>query len=165
MALTFNLAAIPLKYVAFPVVAGLAAGTGAVAAYVTTGPHLSPRSPSRSSRRCRHRPRRQLRSRDDRADHARQPAKKLSCEKQTWPYIDNRCIARKGDERAASPRRAVRRVVERRAKCPRTAHGGCAGPDHQRHGAAAAAAVDASDAEPEPKLEAARETQRDRRQA
>ena len=37
MALTFNLAAIPLKYVAFPIVAGLAAGTGALAAYVTTG--------------------------------------------------------------------------------------------------------------------------------
>ena len=37
MALTFNLAAIPLKYVAFPVVVGLAAGTGALAAYVTTG--------------------------------------------------------------------------------------------------------------------------------
>ena len=36
MALTFNLAAIPLKYVAFPVVAGLAAGTGALAAYITS---------------------------------------------------------------------------------------------------------------------------------
>jgi hypothetical protein len=34
------------------------------------------------------------------------PSKKLSCEEQTWPYIDNRCIARTGDQ----PARPVRVV-------------------------------------------------------
>ena len=35
MALFMNLAALPVKFVAVPILAGLAAGTGAVAAYVT----------------------------------------------------------------------------------------------------------------------------------
>ena len=46
MALTFDLAAIPLKLVAFPVVVGLAAGTGALAAYVTTGPAPAAKEPA-----------------------------------------------------------------------------------------------------------------------
>ena len=49
------------------------------------------------------------------------PAKKLSCEEQTWPYIDNRCIARK-----------VTRAASLRALCgsstaPRDGDGGIAG--------------------------------------
>ena len=46
------------------------------------------------------------------------PAKKLSCEEQTWPYIDNRCIARK-DDRGGAPARAVRFVG-----APRDSDGG-----------------------------------------
>jgi hypothetical protein len=106
MALTFNLAAIPLKYVAFPVVVGLAAGTGALAAYVTSPapaakepaaivaalPAASAPAPSVTTEQI-----------------TPTKAKKPSCEEQTWPYIDNRCIARKGDKGVA-PVRAVRFV-------------------------------------------------------
>ena len=111
MALSFNLAAIPLKYVAFPIVAGLAAGTGALAAYVTTGsapvakepvaivaalpaPSAAPAPVVVTTEQIT----------------PVKPAKKLSCEEQTWPYIDNRCIARKGDK-GSEPARAVRLVT------------------------------------------------------
>ena len=108
MALSFDLAAIPLKYVAFPVVAGLAAGTGALAAYITSPApaaaakepaavvaalpvHTMPSTPTVTTEQIT----------------PVKPAKKLSCEEQTWPYIDNRCIARKGDK-GAEPVRTVR---------------------------------------------------------
>ena len=99
MALTFDLAAIPLKLVAFPVVAGLAAGTGALAAYVTTPASAPaaietpavvaalPATPALTAPAV--------------TTEQIAPAKaikKPSCEQQTWPYIDNRCIARKGDD-------------------------------------------------------------------
>jgi len=107
MALSFDLAAIPFKYVALPVVAGLAAGTGALAAYITSpAPAAAAKEPvaivaalpapipAPAPTVAIEQP-------------APAKAKKPSCEQQTWPYIDNRCIARKGDE----PVRNVRLVV------------------------------------------------------
>jgi hypothetical protein len=110
MALPFNLAAIPLKYVAFPVVVGLAAGTGALAAYVTTGSAPAAKEPAAIVAA--------LPTSTAPAPFAvtteqitpAKPARKLSCEEQTWPYIDNRCIARKGDK-GGEPTRAVRLVT------------------------------------------------------
>lgn len=64
MALTLNLAVLP-------VVAGLMAGTGAMAAYVV-GPTSAPAAVSAPV-------------------EAAGPAK--SCEAQTWPYIERRCVA------------------------------------------------------------------------
>jgi hypothetical protein len=119
MTLSFDLAAIPLKYVAFPVVAGLAAGTGALAAYITSpapasaarepaaivaalpAPSVAPAPAAVATEQI----------------IPAKPAKKLSCEEQTWPYIDNRCIARKGDQ----PVRNVRVVT-----APRDDDGGVA---------------------------------------
>src|SRR3954452_20662792 len=107
MALSFDLAAIPFKYVALPVVAGLAAGTGALAAYGTSPAPPAPAKeadaivaalpaaiPAAAPTVAIEQP-------------APAKAKKLSCEQQTWPYIDNRCIARKGD----APVRNVRLVM------------------------------------------------------
>src|SRR4051812_2230135 len=107
MALSFDLAAIPFKYVALPVVAGLAAGTGALAAYITSpAPAAAAKEPvaivaalpaavpSPAPTVAIEQP-------------APAKAKKPSCEQQTWPYIDNRCIARKGD----APVRNVRLVM------------------------------------------------------
>jgi hypothetical protein len=93
--MTFNLAAIPLKYVALPVVVGFAAGTGALAAYVTN-PAPAPKEPvaivaalpGASASPTSATTTEQTPAKSD---------KKPSCEQQTWPYIDNRCIARKGD--------------------------------------------------------------------
>ncbi|MGB9368930.1 MAG: hypothetical protein WCE79_23235 [Xanthobacteraceae bacterium] len=112
MALTFNLAAIPLKYVAFPVVVGLAAGTGALAAYVTAG--SAPAATKEPAAIIAALPATSTAPgpavvTTEQITPAR-PAKKLSCEEQTWPYIDNRCIARKGDK-GAEPTRAVRFVM------------------------------------------------------
>lgn len=112
MALPFNLAAIPLKYVAFPVVAGLAAGTGALAAYVTTPTAPAAKEPAAIVAAL---PAASTAAAPAAAAATEQitpakPAKKLSCEEQTWPYIDNRCIARKGDK-GAGPARAVRMVM------------------------------------------------------
>jgi hypothetical protein len=110
MALSFNLAAIPLKYVAFPIVVGLAAGTGALAAYVTTGSAPAAKEPAAIVAAL------------PAISTAPAPvvvtteqitpakAKKPSCEEQTWPYIDNRCIARKGDK-GIEPARSVRFVM------------------------------------------------------
>jgi hypothetical protein len=110
MALTFNLAAIPLKLVGFPVIAGLAAGTGALAAYITTPASMPvtneplaivaalPATPLSTA---------------PAVSTEMTPAKSIkkpSCEQQTWPYIDNRCIARKGD----GPARSVRVVMASR---------------------------------------------------
>ena len=105
MALTFNLAAIPLKYVAFPVVAGLAAGTGALAAYVTTGSVSVAKEPAAivaALPATSTAPAPAVVATEQIAPT--KPAKKLSCEEQTWPYIDNRCIARKGDKSERSVR-------------------------------------------------------------
>src|SRR5262245_23491151 len=111
MALTFDLAAIPLKYVAFPVVAGLAAGTGALAAYVTTPSAPAAKEPvaivaALPAASAAPAPAVVTTEQITPA----KPAKKLSCEEQTWPYIDNRCIARKGDK-GSEPARSVRLVM------------------------------------------------------
>lgn len=113
---TLNLAALPVKFVAIPVLAGLAAGTCAVAAYVTapvapvmaSAPTTVAALPSTSTA-------------PPTAEQAT-PAKpdtntKRSCEQQTWPYLDNRCIAR------SDPARKVRLVMAPRASnaAPRAA--------------------------------------------
>jgi len=119
MALTFNLAAIPLKYVAFPVVVGLAAGTGALAAYVTTGSAPVAKEPVAivaALPAASTAPAPAVLTTEQITPA--KPAKKLSCEEQTWPYIDNRCIARKGDK-GSEPARAVRFVG-----APRDSDGG-----------------------------------------
>jgi len=108
--------------VAFPIVAGVAAGTGALAAYVTTGP--APAATKEPAAIVAALP--ATSAAPPPATVATEqitpakPAKKLSCEEQTWPYIDNRCIARKGDK-GAEPARAVRVVV-----APRDDDGGVA---------------------------------------
>ena len=118
MALSFDLAAIPLKYVALPVVAGLAAGTGTLAAYVTSPvPAVVAKEPAAIVAAL---PVNAIPSTSTVTTEQItpvKPAKKLSCEEQTWPYIDNRCIARKGDE----PARTVRVVT-----APRDEDGGAA---------------------------------------
>ena len=111
MALTFNLAAVPLKYVAFPIVAGLAAGTGALAAYVATGSAPAAKEPTAivaALPAASTAPTPAVVTTEQITPA--KPAKKLSCEEQTWPYIDNRCIARKGDK-GTEPARAVRLVT------------------------------------------------------
>ena len=89
MALAFNLAAIPLKF-AVPVLAGLAAGTGAVGAYVatptTTAPITVAALPSTSAATAP--------VASEQAAPSQKPEAKPSCEQQTWPYLDNRCLAR-----------------------------------------------------------------------
>ena len=99
MALAFNLAAVPLKF-AIPVLAGLAAGTGAVGAYVATPTATAPITvaalPSTAT------PAAPVAS--EQATPAK-PDAKPSCEKQTWPYLDNRCLAR------IDPARKVRLVA------------------------------------------------------
>src|SRR5437764_8227708 len=99
MALAFNLAAVPLKF-AIPVLAGLAAGTGAVGAYVATPTATAPITvaalPAAST------PTAPVAS--EQATPAK-PDAKPSCEKQTWPYLDNRCLAR------LDPARKVRLVA------------------------------------------------------
>jgi hypothetical protein len=108
MALRLDLAAIPLKLVAFPVVAGLAAGTGALAAYVTTPAAPAPlKEPAAVVAAL---PATPVSVAPAAATDQMTPAKSIkkpSCTEQTWPYIDNRCIARKGGEAA----RDVRLVV------------------------------------------------------
>lgn len=109
MTLRFDLAAIPLKYVAFPVVAGLAAGTGALAAYITSpAPAAAAKEPAAivAALPATSAAAAPAAGTTEQITPAK-PAKKLSCEEQTWPYIDNRCIARKGD----GPVRDVRLVM------------------------------------------------------
>ena len=97
MALAFNLAAVPVKFIAIPVLAGLAAGTGALGAYVTSPsatastaatttvaalPSVSAATPVATEQAT-----------------PSKPAAKPSCEQQTWPYLDNRCTSRSKDTR------------------------------------------------------------------
>jgi hypothetical protein len=94
MAVILNLAAVPVKFVAIPILVGLAAGTGAVAAYVT-GPAPAISAPAGTQVAA-------LPSTSVAApavpvateQATAKPDPKLSCEQQTWPYLDNRCIAR-----------------------------------------------------------------------
>jgi len=112
MALAFNLAAIPVKLVAIPVLAGLAAGTGAVAAYVSAPtpalsasaetkvaalPPIPAPAPAAAAVVTEH------------AASAK-PEAKPSCEQQTWPYLDNRCIAGRN-----GAKRNIRMVMAPRA--------------------------------------------------
>src|SRR5215213_3478315 len=101
MALAMTLAAVPMKFVAIPVLAGLAAGTGALAAYVT-GPTSTPAIsasagptvaalPQTSTAPVTLAPVMPLLATPAKAEA------KPSCEQQTWPYLDSRCIARSGD--------------------------------------------------------------------
>ena len=83
---TLNLATLPLKF-AIPVLAGLAAGTGGVAAYVTAPATAVAALPSPAP----------VATEQGQAAPAR-PNTKPSCERETWPYIDNRCITRRGNE-------------------------------------------------------------------
>jgi hypothetical protein len=95
MAVIMNLAALPVKFVAIPILAGLAAGTGAVAAYVT-GP--TPAISASAGTQMAALPSTSVAAPAPAAATeqatASKPATKLSCEQQTWPYLDNRCIAR-----------------------------------------------------------------------
>lgn len=93
---TMNLAALPLKFVAIPVLVGLAAGTGAFAAYVT-GP--APAISSSLETTVAALPAASAAPVPVATDQTpARPSKKPSCEQQTWPYIENRCIVRKGSE-------------------------------------------------------------------
>ena len=106
---TWNLAALPVKF-AIPVFVGLAAGTGAVAAYVS-GP--TPAISASAGTQVAALPSATTAPAPAVATEQAAPAKpeaKPSCEKQTWPYLDNRCIARGSD-----PARKVRLVVAPRA--------------------------------------------------
>lgn len=96
---TLNLAAFPVK-LAIPVLVGLAAGTGAVAAYVAAPATAVAALPATTSAPVA----------SDQAAPAK-PATKPSCDQQTWPYIDNRCVARHGNV----PARKVRFVMAPRA--------------------------------------------------
>jgi len=105
MALSSFSLAVPMKLVAVPVLVGFAAGTGAFAAYVTgptpavsalaqtTVAALPAASPAPAPVAT------------EQATPAK-PDAKPSCEKQTWPYLDNRCIAR-----GNAPGRKVRFVM------------------------------------------------------
>jgi hypothetical protein len=100
---TLNLATLPLKFVAVPVLAGLAAGTGAFAAYVT-GPTPPTKPPVEMVAAL---PGTSVTPVTTEQIAPTKPNKKKSCEEQTWPYIENRCIVRKGSE----PRHQVRLVM------------------------------------------------------
>jgi len=110
MALVMNLAAFPVKFVAVPILAGLAAGTGAVAAYVA-GP--TPAVSASAGTQVAALPSTTMAPAGAAATEqatAAKPDTKLSCERQTWPYLDNRCVAR-GNEAG----RNVRFVMAPRA--------------------------------------------------
>ena len=109
MALTFDLAAVPLKFVAIPVLAGLAAGTGALGAYVTAPTASAPSAASASTRVAALPSTATAPVATEQATPAR-PDAKPSCEQQTWPYLDKRCIARSNE-----PARNVRVVMAPRA--------------------------------------------------
>lgn len=101
---TLNLAALPLKFVAVPMLVGLAAGTGAFAAYVT-GP--TPAISSSFETTVAALPGTSVAPVTTEQIAPAKPNKKKSCEEQTWPYIENRCIVRKGSE----PTHQVRLVM------------------------------------------------------
>lgn len=102
MALAFNLAAVPLKFVIIPVAVGFAAGTGALAAYVT-----APATPaSAATTTVAALPTDLAPVKTEQATPA--PVRretKPSCDQQTWPYLDSRCITRR------DPARKVRLVM------------------------------------------------------
>ena len=109
---TWNLAALPVKF-AIPVLVGLAAGTGAVAAYVSGPTPATSASSASAGTQVAALPSTPTAPAPAVATEQATPAKpdaKPSCEKQTWPYLDNRCIARGSD-----PARKVRLVVAPRA--------------------------------------------------
>jgi hypothetical protein len=100
---TLNLAALPVKFVAVPVLAGLAAGTGAFAAYVTgPAPAISASVQTTVAALPSSAP---AAVATEQATPAK-PDAKPSCEQQAWPYLDNRCIAR-----GNAPERKVRLVM------------------------------------------------------
>src|SRR6266850_3293582 len=101
---TLNLAALPVKFVAIPVLAGLAAGTGAVAAYVTAP---VPAVTASAATTVAALPRTSTGSVTTEQGNPAKPSTKPSCERETWPYIDNRCMTRRGNE----PARQVRLVM------------------------------------------------------
>jgi hypothetical protein len=107
MALTFDLAAIPMKLVAFPIIAGLAAGTGTLAAYLVE-PAMAAKEPAQIVAAV---PMTVVPVSIEQETPADRPVAKSSCEEQTWPYIQNRCVASagKGDKE-----RHVRFVVASR---------------------------------------------------
>ena len=95
MAFAFNLAAVPVKLIAIPLLAGLAAGTGALGAYVAAPPVTPPASTAVAALPS-------IPPAPVAAEQAAAPVKpdaKPSCEQQTWPYLDNRCIARSNAKR------------------------------------------------------------------
>jgi len=99
MALAFNLAAVPVKFVAVPILAGLAAGTGALGAYVTA----SPPPPSAITVAALPATSAAPVAAEQAAPADPKPQTK-SCDQQTWPYLDNRCLTR------SDPARKVRLV-------------------------------------------------------
>ena len=117
MALSFDLAAIPLKYVAFPVVVGLAAGTGALAAYVTNSAAPAAKEPAVVVAALPATTPAPAPTPTVAIEQPEVKSKKLSCHEQTWPYIDNRCIAGRTDQSV----RSVRIVM-----APRDGEGGSA---------------------------------------
>jgi hypothetical protein len=108
MALVMNLAALPVKFVAVPILAGLAAGTGAVAAYVTAP---VPTVMASAATTVAALPGTSTGSATTEQTNPAKPNTKPSCERETWPYIDNRCVTRRGSE----PARQVRLVLAPRA--------------------------------------------------
>jgi hypothetical protein len=110
MALIMNLAALPVKFAAVPILASLAAGTGAVAAYVAgPTPAISASAGTQVAALPSTTTAPAPAVTTEQAASAK-PDAKLSCERQTWPYLDNRCIAR-GNEAG----RNVRVVLAPRA--------------------------------------------------
>lgn len=110
MALVMNLATLPVKFAAIPILAGLAAGTGAVAAYVASPtPTISASAGTQVAALPQTSAAPVPVVAPAQATSAK-PDAKLSCERQTWPYLDNRCVAR-GNEAG----RNVRFVVAPRA--------------------------------------------------
>lgn len=98
MALAFNLAAVPVKFVAIPVLAGLAAGTGALGAYVVS-PSAATSAPAMTVAALPSAPAVPTTPVATEQATPAKPAAKPSCEQQTWPYLDNRCISRSNDTR------------------------------------------------------------------
>src|SRR5436853_718075 len=98
MALAFNLAAVPVKFVAIPVLAGLAAGTGALGAYVVS-PSAATSAPAMTVAALPSAPAVPATPVASEQATPAKPAAKPSCEQQTWPYLDGRCIGRSNETR------------------------------------------------------------------
>jgi hypothetical protein len=157
MALIMNLAALPLKFVAVPILAGLAAGTGAVAAYVT-GP--TPAISASAGTQVAALPSTSMAPTASAVTDQATPAKpeaRPSCERQTWPYLDNRCIA--GGNEAG---RNVRLVTAPRAgdAAPRAATGTLVTSDTVLRGPGVAPEVNDQPGRPSPPAKSARRPSR-----